>query len=190
MSERFIPLEVVYNRDDFLEQMDRVASLGQFRELTKNILPGISVNGFLYDFEAQIKLHDLMMRYAHKTKLDKETPVIILKTPGKTETKRPLIGGTSASEVYRFRLHDIGFEHIYYFSQRPASAPITLKFLPTNNQAQTHEIYPLNRVPVIGGPSQSYDYALRLWQPNGQGFFTGVNQGNVRMNGVHLPRVY
>jgi hypothetical protein len=191
MVERVIPLDVAYDSDDFREEMARVGSLDQFREFTAKVLPTISVNGFLYDFAAQIELRALMEDYAPKTKSDQETPVVILKENVESPTDRILYGGTTAIEPYRFRLHDIGVQHLYYFEHIPTQDPLTVRFLAYGGQEeQEHDIYPLSRVPAEGGLAYSFDYDVRLWQPNGNGRFRGIGMGNARMGDIRLPRRY
>ncbi len=191
MVEREDIIHIPYDSEDLREEMSRVDSLDKFRFLLKETLPDVPVNAFVYDFAAQIDLHELFAAYGHKTKIDKETPVLILKHPGETNAGTKTIGGTSSIEPYRFRLRDK--DHIYYFSKEQREEPLEVRFADTVTQvfpAVKHNVSPLNRVPINGGESQGYDYRHSLWQPNSHGIFRGVGIGNGRMGDLRLPRVY
>ncbi len=166
---------IPYDSEDLREEIARVDSLGKFRYVLHDILPGVPVDAFTYDFAAQIDLRAKFEQYGHKTKTDKETPVIILKEPGSTNAGTETIGGTTAIEPYRFRLDDA--DHIYYFNRFPKQEPLHVRFMDTETQIfppSVHSIHPLQRVPVSGGMSQSYSYEKQLWLPSNQGIFRGV----------------
>lgn len=186
MVEQRVGLHEAYDSDTLRGKIAEVSSLDEYRALLRDTLPNVPVEAFLYDFAAQLDLVEVMHRYAAKTKVEKETPVVILKEPGRTDAGTPTKGGTTMSEAMRFRLHDP--HHIYYYNRFPQTEPLKITFIGVEN-ANAVELYPLNRVPDEGGVAQVYDYTLRLWQPNGQGTFQGVGQSS-RTGGARLQRVY
>ncbi|MGI8420023.1 MAG: hypothetical protein ACR2LN_05275 [Candidatus Levyibacteriota bacterium] len=183
----------LYDSEDLREEMGRVDSLAKFIALVHDELPHVPVQAFLYDFGAQLDLLALMEAYSHHTRSDKEPSVVILKKPGETDSGTKTIGGTTAIEPYRFRLDDK--EHIYFFNQIPQGESLTLRFMDPETQIfpkpQSHvTVYPLNRVPRNEGHAQRYNYRTGVWEASGQGIFRGEGIGNLRMNKLHLPRVY
>lgn len=191
MVERESSVDGTYESEELLHEMRHIDSLPQFRVLLTETLPEVPVDAFVYDFAAQIELQELFGKYAHKTRTDKETPVIILKEQGETDAGAQTIGGTKAIEPYRFRLKDDAY--IYYFNEVPKNEPLQIRFMDNETQifpTAHQDMYPLNRVPVVQGTAQRYDYKERLWVPNGQGIFRGIGAGNRRMGDVRLPRVY
>ncbi|MGH7203260.1 MAG: hypothetical protein ACREHC_02350 [Candidatus Levyibacteriota bacterium] len=192
MTERVDREPSEYDSEALRAAISEVDSLSKFVALVKEKLPHVPVEAFLYDFGAQFDLVMLMEQYSHQTRTDKETPVVILKEPGKTHADRETIGGTNAIEPHRFRLQDK--EHIYFFNQLPQGDPLEVRFMDPETQVfpeQKSLIYPVNRVPSEGGLAERYNYGAKLWEVSGQGIYRGEGIGNLRIDGtLRLPRVY
>lgn len=170
---------------DLPKRLDTVSSLPDFRHLVHTLLPQISVDDFLYNFESQIRLEELFRMYGHKTRSGfdaKEIPVVILNSEGQTDAGTKTISGTVAIEPFRFKLADP--DHIYYFNQHRQSG----SFFATID-GEEKQMPALNRVPILGGGSEQYDYESLLWVTNNRGVFRGSGLGNNRTGDIQLPRI-
>jgi hypothetical protein len=185
MSERLGYLLEEHDKVAFHKAMDGIASLPEFRAFLSTALPTVPVEELLHDFVAQTKLQELFGIYDHKIRSDyysKQTPVLILKKEGETDSGRKTLGGTALIEPRRFRLQDP--DHIYYFNQVPQNDPMIIHI-----DGQRREHWAINRVAVHGGPAERYDYGSQQWLSNKQGSFRGVGLGNTRIGEARLPRV-